>query len=223
MNRCKAASLLAAGMMLAAPGADAAGSEPAAPLASTFAGPLWSVIAPAGGTASVANGHLILSVPGGANHDPYRPSNQSLRVVQPIGNYDFDVSIEIDSTIAPTARGTSQGLMVLANNQNFVTFAFETDGSKISLKVQTVTAGVAKTIWNTANFSEYHNPICLRLKRQGFSYLAYYSVDGVVWTQATTFNYTLVPSLVGPFAGNYSANPASAVPITMAINWFHVL
>src|SRR6266851_3887448 len=94
-------------MMLATHSASGgtAAAEPGAPVASSFPGPLWAVVAPNGGTASAENALLT--------------SNQTVRVVQPIGNEDFDVSIKIDSPIVATAVGTSQGLMVLADDQNF--------------------------------------------------------------------------------------------------------
>jgi hypothetical protein len=202
--------------------AEGAGAGLTGPLPSSFPGPFWSVVAPVGGTASVANAHLTLTVPGGSNHDSLRPSNQSLRVVQPIGNVNFDVSIKIDSAVSAAANGTSRGLMALNSTQNFVSFAITTDGTHISLSAQTVTAGVAKVVFTQANFNEYQNPICLRLARQANTYTAYYSPDGIVWTQAATFSYTPVPNLVGPFAGNYSAIPAQAAPVVMAINWFKV-
>jgi Beta xylosidase C-terminal Concanavalin A-like domain len=208
-------------MMLAPLSARA--SEPGAPMASSFPGPLWAVIAPNGGTASVENSHLTLTVPGGSNHDALLPSNQAVRVVQPIGNEDFDVSIKIDSPITATAVGTSQGLMVLADDQNYITFALATDGTNISLTAHEVSRGVAATVLNVASFNEYHNPMCLRLTRAGSTYTAYYSVDGVVWTQAASFADASVPTLIGPFAGNYSRTPANAVPVVMAINWFNVL
>jgi hypothetical protein len=180
------------------------------------------VVAPVGGSAAVANAHLILTVPGGSNHDLLRPANQSLRVVQPIGNVSFDVSIKIDSAITAAANGTSQGLMALNSPQNFVSFGITTDGTHISLSAQTVTAGVAKVVFTQASFNEYQNPICLRLTRNAYYYTAYYSPDGVVWTQAATFSYTPVPNQIGPFVANYSAIPAQAVPVVMAINWFKV-
>jgi len=201
----------------------ASASEPGAPLASSFPGPLWAVVAPNGGTASVENAHLTLSVPGGSNHDALHPSNQAVRVVQPIGNEDFDVSIKIDSPVVATAAGTSQGLMVLADEENYITFALATDGTNISLTAHTVSAGVAATVLNLVSFNEYHNPMCLRLARAGSAYTAYYSVDGVVWTQAASFVDNSVPTLIGPFAGNYSRTPANAVPVVIAINWFDVL
>src|SRR5271170_941430 len=126
-------------------------SEPGAPMSSSFPGPLWAVVAPNGGTASVENAHLTLTVPGGSNHDTLLPSNQAVRVVQPIGNDDFDVSIKIDSPIVGTDAGTTQGLMVLADDQDFITFALVTDGTNISLTAHTVSGGVATTVFDDAS------------------------------------------------------------------------
>jgi hypothetical protein len=211
-------------MMVAAHSAYAAspGSSPGAPLSSSFLGPLWAVVAPEGGTASVASAHLTLNVPGGSNHDALLSSNQAVRVVQPIGNYDFDVAIKIDSPVVAANAGTSQGLMVLTDDKNFITFALVTDGTNISLTADTVTGGVAATVLNQATFSEYHNPMYLRLSRSSSTYIAYYSVDGAVWILAANFVDPSVPTLIGPFAGNYNSVPAKAVAVVMAINWFNI-
>ena len=196
---------------------------PGAPMASSFPGPLWQLFTPAGGTVAVANAHLTLTVPAGNNHDTLLPANNAVRVLQRIGNYDFDVAIKIDSPITATDPGTSRGLMVLADSQDFITFAIATDGTNISLTARTVTAGVATTVFNQATFNEYHNPICLRLTRTGTAYTAYYSPDGVVWIQAASFVDARVPTLIGPFASNYNNTPARAVAVVMAINWFDIL
>lgn len=203
--------------------ANAAGLDPGPPLSSSFPGPMWAVVTPVGGTVSVANAHLLLNVPGGSNHDALLPVNQAVRVVQPIGNVDFDVSIKIDSPIVATDSGTSRGLMVLANDKNFITFALVTDGKNISLSAHRVTGGVAATVFNDAVFSEYQSPMYLRITRAGSVYNTYYSVDGNVWTLAASFRNTSVPTSVGPFAGNYNGTPARAVPVMMSINWFDVL
>ena len=160
---------------------------PAAPLSSSFPGPLWEVVAPQGGTASVSNQHLFLNVPGGSNHDTLHPSNEAVRVVQPIGDESFDVSIKIDSPVVATDAGTSLGLMVLADEANFITFALVTNGTNLGLSVQTITDGAAATVFDQASFNEYQNPMYLRLTRTGVSYIAYYSSDGVVWTQTAGF------------------------------------
>ena len=94
--------------------------------------------------------------------------------------------------------------MVLADEANFITFALITNGTNLGLSVQTITDGVATTVFDQASFNEYQNPMYLRLTRGGVSYIAYYSGDGVVWTQTASFTYVRVPTLIGPFAGNYN-------------------
>ena len=203
--------------------ASATAPDPGPPLSSSFPGPMWAVVAPVGGTASVANAHLLLNIPGGSNHDALLPANQAVRVVQPIGNVDFDVSIKIDSPVVATDAGTSRGLMVLADDENFITFALLTDGKNISLSAHKVTAGVEATVFNDAVFSEYASPMYLRITRTGSVYSTYYSVDGNVWTLAASFRDARVPTAIGPFAGNYNSTPARAVPVVMSINWFDIL
>jgi hypothetical protein len=220
------AMLLSLVMLVAAPSASAIGpatEEAKAPLASNFPGPLWEVLTPNGGAASVANAHLFLNVPGGSNHDALHGANQAVRAMQPIGDVDFDVAIKIDSAMVATDADTSQGLMVAADDKDFITFALATDGTNISLSAHTITAGVAATVFEDAGFREYQNPMYLRLTRTATAYKAYYSTDGVVWTQATSFTFAGVPTSVGPFASNYNATPARAIPVVMAINWFNVL
>jgi hypothetical protein len=197
---------------------------PGVPVSSSFLGPLWQLVAPAGGSASVSDGHLFLGVPGGSNHDPTLPANQAVRVVQPIGDNNFDVSIKIDSLVVATEGNTSQGLMALSDSENFITFALTTDGSKIGLNLsaRVVADGVATTVLvNDTDFSPYQNPMYLRLKRTGSTYVAFYSMDGVNWTQSSSFKDTKVPTAVGPFASNYNRIPADAVPVVMSVNWFN--
>jgi Fn3 associated/Beta xylosidase C-terminal Concanavalin A-like domain len=202
-----------------------AGPIPAAPgqaLPDGFAGPFWRLQTPAGGSASISNSHLFLGVPGGANHDPLQQSNQAVRVVQQIGNQDFDASIKMDSPLFAADAGTGQGLMVLADSEDFVTFALTTDGNNIGMSVDTVTRGVASTMLEDVDFSQYQNPMYLQLSRTGSAYVAQYSVDGVSWTQVASFTYLGHATQIGPYASNYNANPANAVPVVMSVNWFDV-
>jgi hypothetical protein len=187
-----------------------------------FAGPFWRLQNPAGGSASISSSHLFLGVPGGANHDPLRPANQAVRVVQQIGNENFDVAIKIDSPLFAADGITSQGLMVLADNEDFVTFALTTDGNNVGLSVHTVIRGVAATVLEDSDFSQYQNPMYLRLNRMGTSYVAQYSIDGVSWAQAVSFTYLARTAMIGPYASNYNENPAQAVPVVMSVNWFDV-
>jgi hypothetical protein len=201
------------------------GPAPAAPgtaLADTFLGPFWRTVAPAGGSASISNSHLFLGVPGGGNHDPLLPSNQAVRVVQRIGNEDFDVAVKIDSPLFAKDGNTSQGLMVLSGNEDFVTFALATDGTKVGLNARIVTGGVAATVLDDSDFSQYQNPMYLRITKVGSAYIALYSVDGENWTQAVSFTDATTFTSIGPFASNYNSTPANATPVVMSVNWFDV-
>ena len=195
---------------------------PGSPIGDKFFGPLWKVFTPAGGSVSISNGHLFLSVPGGTNHDTLLPSNQAVRAVQAIGDTDFDVSIKIDSKIDAGDAGTSQGLMVLSDDENFITFALTSDGTNIGLVARTVNAGVPTTVLEDTNFNQYLNPMYLRLARSGVAYMASYSTDGAHWTQATSFTDTGTFTFIGPFDSNYSNNPEQAVPVVMSVDWFNV-
>jgi hypothetical protein len=197
-------------------------AAPGVPLASNFPGPFWEVVTPAGGTASVSSAHLFLNVPGGSNHDALLPSNQAVRVVQPIGNDNFDVSIKIDSPLAASNEGTKEGLMVVSDSKDFISFELATDGINIHLSAETVARGVATAVLDDANFNQYQTPMYLRLKRAANIYSAYYSIDGATWTLAIAFTDTKIPTLIGPFASNFNATPSKAVPVAMSVNWFDV-
>jgi Bacterial Ig-like domain (group 2) len=198
-------------------------ASPGAPRPDGFTGPFWSLVTPAGGSASISNAHLFIGVPGGSNHDPLQPSNQAVRVVQAIGNEDFDVAIKIDSPLFATDANTSQGLMVLSDNADFITFALTTDGSRIGLNAHSITRGVATVLLEDSDFSQYQNPMYLRLTKSGSAYVALYSIDGVNWAQATSFTDTKATTGIGPFASNYNDTSANAVPVVMSVNWFDVL
>jgi hypothetical protein len=207
----------------AAPLATPLSASPGAPRASSFPGPLWQVSTPNGGSAWVSNSHLFVKVPGGSNHDALLPSNQAVRVVQPVGDVPFDVTMKIDSPVLAANADTHQGIMVLTDDANFLTFSLGANGTNVTLTAQVVAQGKASTVFEDATFREYQSPMYLRIARNQAAYLAYYSVDGVVWRQAASFTDSRTPAWVGPFASNYNPNPSRAVPVVMAVNWFTVL
>jgi len=180
------------------------------------------LVNPAGGSASVSDSHLFIGVPGGANHDALNPSNQAVRVLQTVGNTNFDVAIKIDSPLNAGDASTSEGLMVISDNTDYLTFGLVTDGNQIGLSANVVTNGVATAVLNDQALSQYQNPMYLRLTRTGSAYVALYSVDGENWTQAASFTDTAPTTAIGPFASNYNTNPANAVPVVMSTNWFDV-
>ena len=81
---------------------------------------------------------------------------------------------------------------------------------------------MATTVLDDTDFSQYQNPIYLRVTKAGSAYVVFYSVDGASWTQAAGFTDTAAPTSVGLFASNYNDTPANAVPVVMSVNWFDV-
>src|SRR5882757_4787825 len=67
---------------------------------STLNTSLWTVKAPVGGSAALSGGQLVITVPGGSNHQAYTPLN-AVRVIQAVSNANFDVYVKINSQMAP--------------------------------------------------------------------------------------------------------------------------
>ena len=143
-------------------------------------------------------------------------------MVQEITSPDFDVAIKVDSALYPADGNTSQGLMAGTDDKNYVTFALVTDGTKVGLSAHTISNAAPATVLDDRDFAQYQNPMYLRLAKTGSVYVAFYSLDGVSWTQATTFTNTQAAKWIGPFASNYNDTPAKAMPVVMSVNWFDV-
>ncbi len=204
-----------------APYVSPAPTSPGAPIGDTFLGPFWKLVSPVGGTASVSNNHLFLNIPGGSNHDVLAPGNQSVRVMQTIGNYDFNVAVKIDSVLAAVNEGAKEGLMATSDNADYICFELAADGTNLHLSAETVVGGSTTVVLDTTNFTQSQGSIYLRLSKTGSAYIAYYSVDGSNWIQATSFTDTKIPVSIGLFGSNYNTSPAMAVPVAISVNWFH--
>jgi hypothetical protein len=199
----------------------AAPSPQGSPIGDGFFGPFWRLLNPMGGTATISNGHLFLNVPGGGNHDTLSPVNDAVRAMQAVGNYNFDVTIKIDSPIVAGNKGTKEGLMLAFDTTHFITFGLAADGTNLHLSAEAVTSGSATVLLDITNFSQSSNSMYLRLSRTGVAYVAYYSVNGSSWIQATSFTNNRTPTSIGPFGSNYNAAPVMASPVTVSVNWFH--
>ena len=89
--------------------------------------------------------------------------------------------------------------MVVTDSRDFIAFALVTDGTNLGMRVQSVSDAAATTVFHITSFNEYRDPMYLRITRSGAAYIAYYSVDGVVWSQAATFSDARVPTSIGAF------------------------
>src|SRR3984957_4561767 len=183
---------------------------------------LWTVVAPAGGSAAVSNGHLIITVPGGSNHDAFTPALDAVQVEQQVSNADFDVNVKIDSTLAVSGKYSGQGILVEGDARNYIRFEVSANGSSISLSANTIVAGSQSSKFQLSPFSAYLVPTYLRLNRTGSTYTGYYSADGVNWTKAGSFtDSSLTVSGLALYGSNYQSTPSNAPAITPSFDWFH--
>jgi hypothetical protein len=197
-----------------------------APVSDEFTGTslntsIWQVSAPVGGSVAVSNGQLVLTVPGGSNHDAAIPALDAVQAIQPISNTNFDVAVKIDSTLT-THPYYGQGLMVEGDAKNYIRFEVSA-GSTVNLGVTTITGGVQSPKSQLSPFSGYPVPTYLRLTRVGNNYTAYWGSDGVNWNQLGTFTDTLVVTGLAPYAWNDSLTPSQAPALTASFDWFHNL
>jgi hypothetical protein len=182
---------------------------------------LWTLVAPAGGSAAVSNGHLVITVPGGSNHDAFNPALDAVQVEQKIGNANFDVNVKIDSALAASAQYSGDGLMVEGDAHDYIRFELGASGSNVQLTAGTIVAGKQTTAFQLAPFSGYAVPTYLRLNRTGTTYTGYYSADGVNWIKAGSFSDSLIVTGLAPYGWNYQSTPSKAPAVTPSFDWFH--
>ena len=182
---------------------------------------LWTVVAPAGGSAAVSNGHLVITVPGGSNHDAFTPALDAVQVEQKISNANFDVNVKIDSTLAASAQYSGEGFMVEGDAHDYIRFELGASGSNVQLTAGTIIAGKQTTAFQLTPFSGYAVPTYLRLNRTGTTFTGYYSADGANWIKAGSFTDTLTVTGLAPYGWNYQSTPSNAPAVTASFDWFH--
>ena len=180
---------------------------------------LWTVKAPAGGTAALSGGSLLITVPGGSNHQAYTPLN-AVRVIQAVSNADFDVYVQINTPLSASAQDTFAGLLAGGDGSDWIYYYAYSDGTNVDLLCASVDGGAQNIRLNTIPFPGYPVPTYLRLQRVGTTYTAYWSADAVNWTSVSTFNDNLVLTHLGPFAGNNNATAGNAPAISAAFGGF---
>ena len=180
---------------------------------------LWTFVNPAGGSYSLNGTNLLLSVPGGATHDATATGTDNVvRIMQTIGNVDFDVVVKFDSI--PMAQYTSEGIIVEQDGGNFLRFeVYSAGGAGTFLFASTITGGAENYKLN-APIAAGAASFWLHVKRTGNTWTESWSTDGNTYTTGTTFTQTLTAARIGAFASNYSEVPAIAPPFTASIDYF---
>jgi regulation of enolase protein 1 (concanavalin A-like superfamily) len=159
---------------------------------------LWSFVAPCCGFLQMDGTDARLIVPSSTYHDVWTKGNQSVRLMQPTSNLDFDVEVKFDSAV--TQQYQEQGIIVEQDSKNFLRFDIFSDGTTPRLFAASFVNGTPTTRYNVAISGGA--PIWMRVKRAGNTWTQSYSTDGTNFTPATSFSFTLAVAKIGPFAGN---------------------
>ena len=135
---------------------------------------LWTVKAPVSGSATLTGGELLITVPGGTNHQAFTPLN-AVRVIQTVSNANFDVYVKINSQLTASAEDGFAGLLVGGDGGDYIYYYAYTDGTNVDLLSASIDSGVQNIRLNTIPFAGYPVPTYLRMQRVGTTYTAYSS------------------------------------------------
>jgi regulation of enolase protein 1 (concanavalin A-like superfamily) len=159
---------------------------------------------------------VLLNVPAGVSHDVWT-SNNSVRLMQPIGNTDFGVEVRFDSAV--TQQYQMQGIIVEQDSANFVRFDVYHDGSTPRLFAASFTAG-NPTVRGNSSISSGGAPFWLRVQRTGNTWTQSWSADGVKFQTGATFTFAMTAARIGPFAANNADVPTSSPAFTANVDYF---
>lgn len=166
---------------------------------------LWTFVNPGGdATLTMNGGQVEIAVPAGSAHDIWTSGRNAPRIMQFAENTDFEFDVKFDS--AMSAKNQAQGVLIEGDEDNFLRFNYLHDGSTYRVQAYTFTDGTPTEKANLAITTTA--PLYLRVKRIGSVWNLYYSANGTTWNFAAGFQYTLVVSGYGVYAGNSGPNPA---------------
>jgi hypothetical protein len=181
---------------------------------------VWSFVNPRGdATLGMTGSQVSISVPGGVAHDAWRDGNFVPRIVQPVGNIDFDVELKFDA--AMTQQFQSEGVEILQDGGNYLRFEFHSDGGNIKIFVATFADSIPTQKVDSVIASNGSAPLYMRVARAGNQWTQSYSRNGLNWTVGASFPYSLAIDSVAPYVGNAQLNPGNNPPaFTGLIDYF---
>ena len=172
---------------------------------------LWKFFDPVGNSSCSLNGsQLILSVPGGSNHDPGLGGiDNAPRMMQAIADLDFQVETKFDSI--PSRKYQFEGLIVEQDDADYLRFQIGSTGQSMDISVNTILAHVQTPVFvSTITVPAGRTSLWLRLRRSGNTWTLSWSSDGTLFQTAGSFVQPLNVFRLGPFAGNYNAGSTPA-------------
>ena len=191
---------------------------------------LWTFSDPVGDCAYSLTGtftqdaKLSISVPGGSSHNVWDDGNYAPRVMQAISDTDFEIEAKFDSGLSQKYQ--IQGILIYQDEDHFLRLDFHSDGVGTRLYAAAFEPNPYSGSPLTHSLKHVDTiagadvaPLYLRVRRQGDEWTLRYSFDGATWTNAVTFDHSLVVGEVGVFCGNAgSALPAHTAHIDYFFN-----
>jgi Beta xylosidase C-terminal Concanavalin A-like domain len=188
---------------------------------------LWTFVNPRNDATLTMNGtNALIAVPAGVNHELWTNTTTVPRLMQSIGNVDFEVQTKFDSGLTLQAneiQSVEEGLMVEQDSQTFIRFCLFSDAQKVYAYVATFASGQPTTVTYTpVAIPAGQVPIWMQVQRSGNSWTMSWSTDGSTYTAVSTFSYTLTVSQIGPYAANAGASSGAytAPAFTASIDYF---
>ncbi len=194
-------------------------SNSGSPISDDFSGcqfntGLWSFINPLNDGSFQTNGsQLMLNVPAGVSHNLWVDGNNSVRMMQPTQDANFEIATKFDSQV--TQRFQMQGILVEQDADNYLRFEVHHTGSTVLVYAVSFKDGDPTVRIN--NIPLPSTPPYLRVTRPVNSWEFSYSFDGESWEKAGTFSHTMTVTKTGVFAGNHGDPPSVPIPAHTAI------
>ncbi len=167
---------------------------------------VWDDVLPQGTgyafTGDEANALLELSTSAG-NYDIWGNTLNAPRIMQEIS--DEDMTLEVRFLSTPTERHQMQGILVQADESNWLRFDFYSDGTRLYVFAAVTIDGTSTTVLkeSISTTAQY-----LRLERVGDTYSFLYSEDGETWVTAGNAVVDMEMTQAGIFAGSVGADAA---------------
>lgn len=187
--------------------------------AATLDSSLWTFADPVGGSSlSISYGVLSLDVIGGTDHDLWVGGNESVRILQPSVDTDFEIEAKFQSI--PSIAYQLQGIMAEQVDGTYVRLDhyFGPDGELHLFCASFVNDN--PTIRGDMIVQAGPEGLWMRMRRTGNTWEVFHSADGIDFTRMTTFDLSMVVNRVGPYAGNASGGSGPAPAYTAELDYF---
>jgi regulation of enolase protein 1 (concanavalin A-like superfamily) len=179
---------------------------------------VWSFVNPANdGSYSLDGDSLQLNVPAGNNHDVWTNGNNTVGVMQPAANTDFEVEAKFSSVLNKQTPFQQQGILVRQDATNLLRFCMYSDNERTIVFIASILGNTGTII--VSQETRGGPASWMRVKRTGNNWQFSYSFDSIHWTPFT-FTQALTVTQVGPYAGNAQFNGAPAPAYTAVVDHF---